>query len=70
MYIVDRISNGVMVCEDLEKKEFVNLPLIENAKEGCYIKKVDNKYIIDIELTNEKKNDIRKKLDFLKNKSV
>ncbi len=71
MYVVDRIDviNGIMVCEDLESKSFEQLPLIKNVKEGDYIKKVDNEYIIDLELTNNKKDDVRSKLEYLKNKS-
>ncbi len=69
MFIVDRITNDVMVCEDLDTNEFVKLPIVENAKEGSYIKIVDNKYIIDDEFTIKKSTEIRKKLDYLKNKN-
>ncbi len=68
MYIVDRILDEIMICEDLDTKEFINLPLIENAKEGSYIKIVDNEFIIDEELTKNKKNEIRSKLEYLKKK--
>ncbi len=71
MYIVDKIDkiNGLMVCEDLDTNELVTIPLIQNVKEGFFIKKVDNEYIIDFELTNIKRNEIKSKLDYLKNRS-
>ncbi len=71
MFIVDKIdiSKEIMICEDLDKNLYVKLPILENAKEGSYIKIVDSKYVIDDELTVKKRNEIRSKLEYLKLKS-
>lgn len=62
MYVIDRIVNDIMVCEDSETRQNININRIENAKEGDVLKKVDNNFVIDLESTEKRKLEIKEKL--------
>ncbi len=67
MYVVDRIVDDKMYCESLEDDfEKITVDRIIDVKEGDVIKKVGNEYIIDFEITEKRKNNIKTKLNRLK----
>lgn len=73
MIIVDRIENGNAVCE-INGTEIKNIPLSQitnNVAEGDVLidKNGDESfYIIDVEKTNERKEDINERFERLKKK--
>lgn len=68
MYIVDRIVENKMLCETInnEYSEIVTFEKVEGIKEGDIVRKVDNKFIVDFEETEKRKNKIKSKLNRLK----
>ncbi len=66
MFIVDRIIENIMICENMQTLETVEFVKIDGVCEGDVIKIVDNKIVIDYELTNERKTKIANKLKRLK----
>lgn len=67
-YIIDRFEGSYAICED-ENKDFVNIErdlLPPEAKESDYlIMNEDDTFSIDIRNTEDRKQDIRRKLDSL-----
>ncbi len=66
MFIVDRIIENTMICENMQTLETFEFEKIDNVCEGDVIKIVDNKIVIDYDLTTERKNKIANKLKKLK----
>ncbi len=58
MLIVDRIIEDFAVCEDAITEKFVDISLSElpdNVKEGDCIILIDDRYVIDEEVTNRRR---------------
>ncbi len=66
MYIVDRIIDGILICEIYETGEIVKFETNVKAKEGDVVKIVDDKVVIDYELTKQRKLKIAEKFKRLK----
>ncbi len=66
MFIVDRIIENIMICENMQTLEIIEFEKIDSVCEGDIIKIVDNKIVIDYDLTTERKNKIANKLKKLK----
>ena len=64
-FIVDRIEEDIVVCENLETREIENIEkykLPENIKQGVVIKLENGNYIVDIEKTDERRQIIHEKI--------
>lgn len=62
MIVVDRIENGIAICE--LDNEFTQIPLESisgNVSEGVVLIKEDNKYIVDLERTDLRRKEIFEK---------
>lgn len=69
MYTVDRIEKEYIVLENRETLEIVNVEkklLPNNIKEQDIVNFINNKYIIDKELTNSTKKNIKDRFNKLK----
>ena len=69
MYTVDRIEKEYIVLENRETLEMINVEkkmLPNNIKEQDIVNFINNKYIIDKELTNSTKKNIKNILNKLK----
>ena len=57
MYTVDRIENNIIVCEDEngELCEIVREEYMHEIKEGDIIKKENEKWVVDVDKTMERK---------------
>jgi CRISPR/Cas system CMR subunit Cmr4 (Cas7 group RAMP superfamily) len=67
-YIIDRIENDMAVCENLksgEKLEIAMTSIQKSAKEGVVIKKDGDIYIVDINLTKQRRVELTARLDKL-----
>lgn len=65
--VIDRFEGKYAVCE-LENGEFVDVPeedIPQEAKEGDVITKTDNKYCVDKMATENKRKEIKHKMDRL-----
>jgi len=68
VYIIDRIENGIAVCESLEtggKLEVEAKDLPKRAKEGDTIRDDGGTYLIDAALTKQRKSELSDRLDRL-----
>ena len=66
-YIIDRIEGNIAVCED-ENGNFVEIDILSlpsNIKEGDCIKFENSKYILDEKYAEERRKNIRKKMNNL-----
>lgn len=62
MIVVDRIENGIAICE--LDNELTQIPLESisgNVSEGVVLIKEDNKYIVDLERTDLRRKEIFEK---------
>ena len=69
MYTVDRIEKEYIVLENRETLEMINEEkemLPNNVKEQDIVNFINNKYIIDKELTNSTKKNIKDRFNKLK----
>lgn len=69
MYTVDRIEKEYIVLENRETLEIINVEkemLPNNVKEQDIVDFINNKYIIDKELTNSTKKNIKDRFNKLK----
>lgn len=69
MYTVDRIEKEYIVLENRETLEIINVEkklLPNNIKEQDIVNFINNKYIIDKELTNSTKKNIKDRFNKLK----
>lgn len=69
MYTVDRIEKECIVLENRETLEMINVEkkmLPNNIKEQDIVNFINNKYIIDKELTNSTKKNIKDRFNKLK----
>lgn len=69
MYTVDRIEKEYIVLENRETLEMINVEkemLPNNVKEQDIVNFINNKYIIDKELTNSTKKNIKDRFNKLK----
>ena len=69
MYTVDRIEENIIIIENRDSNEIkeVDINLFDyNVKEGDIVELVNDKYVINNELTNNVKKDIRSRFDRLK----
>ena len=69
MYTVDRIEKEYIVLENRETLEMINVEkkmLPSNIKEQDIVNFINNKYIIDKELTNSTKKNIKDRFNKLK----
>ncbi len=65
-YIVDRIEEEFAVCENSETYDMVNIPLSElpeGIAEGNCIRLVNDEYVRDIELEEQRKKDLDDKIN-------
>ncbi len=65
-YIVDRIEEDFAVCENSETYDMINIPLSElpeGIREGNCIRLVNDEYIVDEELENQRKKDLDDKIN-------
>lgn len=72
MFIVDRIEEGIVVCEDLISKEIIEISLnrfLFEVKENDVIS-VDakNEYVLERKETNERTQRIKSKFEALRKK--
>lgn len=61
-YSVDRFEGEFAICENIQTGEMVNIKkslLPENVKEGSIIKYENGNYILDINATKEKQENIK-----------
>ena len=68
LYIIDRIENGIAVCECKETGERLEIEvkvLPAKAKEGDIIKKDNDSYILDLSLTKKRKAELTDRLNRL-----
>lgn len=66
-YIIDRIEGNIAVCED-ENGNFVEIDILSlpsNIKEGDCIKFENSKYTVDEKYAEERRKNIRKKMNNL-----
>lgn len=71
-YIVDRIENNIVILENLDSKEIVEIDislLPTGIKEGNVVG-YKNNYYIDKDLEKQRRIDIKKKFDRLRNKTI
>ena len=64
-FVIDRIEEDIVVCENLETKEILNIEknkLPEDIRQGLVIKLEDDIYIIDTEKTEERRQIIHEKI--------
>ncbi len=66
MYIVDRIIGTTLVCENQETGAMEKFETETEVSEGDVINIVDNKVVIDYELTMKRKARIAEKFNKLK----
>ncbi|MCL2376817.1 MAG: DUF3006 domain-containing protein [Defluviitaleaceae bacterium] len=69
IYVIDRIENGIGVCECLEtgaKLEISRAHLPKGAKEGDVIRRLhENSFAIDIELTKKRRDSMSDRMNRL-----
>ena len=62
MIIVDRIENGIAICEiDNEFTEIALLDIIGNVREGAVLIKTNGNYVVDEDNTSKRKKDLFEK---------
>ena len=69
-FTIDRFEDDFAICENRNTGEFIKIEkskLPYNIKEGTIIKKVNDKYLEDIEETEEISKRIKEKMDNLWN---
>ena len=62
MIIVDRIENGIAICEI--ENEFTEISLLDisgNVREGAVLIKTNGNYVVDEDSTSQRKKDIFEK---------
>ena len=69
-YIIDRIEDGIAVieCSDGDEITMIELPksaLPKGARDGHVLKKHGEEYVIDHEATNERRAQLRERLNRL-----
>ncbi len=66
-YVIDRIEGNIAICEDENGKmvelDIAKLPL--DIKEGSIIIEKNSRYIIDEKVTEEKKKEVKKRMNNL-----
>lgn len=70
LYAIDRIENNIAICQQLETKEIIELALDilpSTIKEGAIIRSYDGRYIQEENIEKFRREQLRKKLDRLKN---
>ena len=68
-YAIDRIEDDIVVLENIETKEkrLVNKELFsEDIADGIVVKVIEDKYVIDSNSYDERRQKIREKMDKLK----
>jgi len=68
VYVVDRIEEGVAVCENLETGEKLELDaqkFLNGAKEGDVIRHGADGYVIDTDFTKQRKAELADRLNRL-----
>lgn len=69
MYTVDRIEDDIVILENRNNNTMIEVDIQEfdfDINEGNILDYIDNKYIKNIEKTENKKKDIRSRFDILK----
>lgn len=69
IFTIDKIEGEIAVCENRTTKEIINIHLSklpENIKETDIIKYTNGKYVLDSQLTNFTKDNIKDKFNKLK----
>lgn len=69
MYTVDRIEDDIVILENRNNNTIIEVDIQEfdfDINEGDILDYIDNKYIKNIEKTENKKKDIRSRFDRLK----
>ena len=69
-YAVDRFEENLVVLENLVTGEIVNeniKKLPKNIKEGSVVIKENEKYVLDLDEENKRREDFRNRLERLKN---
>ena len=69
MYTVDRIEDDIVILENRNNNTMIEVDIQEfdfDINEGDILNYIDNKYIKNIEKTENKKKDIRSRFDRLK----
>ncbi len=70
MFVLDRFEGDYAILENLEtkeKREVLSSLLPENLHEGSLLNYVDEKYILEPSLEEKRRNDLRARLNKLKN---
>ena len=65
-FSIDRFEDNFAICENMQTGEFIDIPielLPIDCKKGSIIKLVNNKYVLDIEETKQKQEEIKKLVD-------
>lgn len=63
-YIIDRLEDGLAICED-ELKKMISIPrtqLPEKLKEGDILNEEEGRFTLDAEATRKRREKLRKKL--------
>ena len=69
MYTIDRIEDDIVILENRNNNTMIEVDIQEfdfDINEGDILDYIDNKYIKNIEKTENKKKDIRSRFDRLK----
>lgn len=69
MYTVDRIEDDIVILENRNNNTMIEVDIQEfdfDINEGDILDYIDNKYLKNIEKTENKKKDIRSRFDRLK----
>ena len=67
-FSVDRFEGEFAICENRETGDFIDIPLSElpeNVKEGSILKFENGNYILDVEATRKKQEEIKNLVDNL-----
>jgi hypothetical protein len=68
VYAIDRIDNGIAVCESLdsgEKLEVESRLLPAGAREGDVIRRSGDVFVVDVEFTEQRKQEMTERMERL-----
>ena len=65
IWVIDRIVNGRAICECLESGETRNISLPKGAKEGHVLRQDGEGFIVDHNLTKQRKGELKTRLNRL-----
>jgi len=70
MWVIDRITDDIAVCECLESGKTIQIPLPKGAKEGHILRQDGKVYIIDHEKTQQRLTTLTNRMNKLFTKNI